>query len=273
MRAAVLGSPIKHSLSPILHRAAYSALGLDTWTYEAFECDEAGLAPFLKGLDRDWAGLSLTMPLKREALKLADEVSELAVAVGGANTLVFRDGRSRADNTDVHGIVAALTEVGLGEPGSAVILGAGATAASSLAALRLLGLRRVTLAVREPSRATETVRTGTDLGVDVSVCSLAELASALPADLVISTLPGEAAGPYASVVAESGSAVFDVVYAPWPTLLAAEVERAGGTAFGGFPMLLHQAVRQVELFTGSTGVPVEAMRAAGQVELARRAKI
>lgn len=96
MRAAVLGSPIGHSLSPVLHTAAYAGLGLTGWHYERFECDESGLAAFLKGCDDSWAGLSLTMPLKRAAMTLADHVCEPVTEVGGANTLVFRDGRRHA---------------------------------------------------------------------------------------------------------------------------------------------------------------------------------
>jgi shikimate dehydrogenase len=269
-RAAVLGSPIAHSLSPVLHRAAYAAMGLSGWTYEAIECDEAGLAPLLDGLGDDWAGLSLTMPLKRTALELVDEVSKLAAAVGGANTIIWRDGRRFGDNTDVHGIVTALTEAGVGAPRSAVVLGGGATAASALAALRDLGLDEVTLAVRDPSRAEEARRVGERLGLAVGVITFDALAGALPADLVVSTLPGRAADPYADLVAKSGAALFDVVYAPWPTTLAEAVERAGGTVVGGFPMLLHQAVRQVAMMTGREDVPVEAMRAAGEAELASR---
>jgi shikimate dehydrogenase len=253
-RAAVLGSPIVHSLSPVLHRAAYKAMGLDDWTYDAFECDERGLPGFLDGLDRlggDWAGLSLTMPLKRTALELADTVSELALAVGGANTIVFRDGRGHADNTDVYGVVTALTEAGLSDLGSALILGGGATAASATAALSQLGVSVATLAVRDPARAGEAAEVGERFGLDVRVGTLDRLEDLLAVDLVVSTLPGGAADAAAEQVAESGAALFDVVYAPWPTRLAAAVEKAGGVVVGGFPMLLHQAVRQVAMMTGT----------------------
>ncbi|MGI5163002.1 shikimate dehydrogenase [Spirillospora sp. CA-253888] len=270
-RAAVLGSPIAHSLSPVLHRAAYAALGLDDWSYTAHECGEAGLAGFLDGLDASWAGLSLTMPLKRVALDLADTVSDLAVAVGGANTIVLRDGRRHADNTDVHGIVTALTEAGLAAPASALVLGGGATAASALAALARLGLTEVGLAVREPARAAGTVAVGERFGLKVPVGTLDRVPEAPPVELVVSTLPGTAADAFAGTVAGSGAALFDVVYAPWPTTLAAAVLAAGGTVVGGFEMLLHQAVRQVALMTGRDDVPVAAMRAAGEAELARRA--
>ncbi|MDL4777264.1 MULTISPECIES: shikimate dehydrogenase [Thermomonosporaceae] len=270
-RAAVLGSPIGHSLSPVLHRAAYAAMGLDDWSYEAIECGEDGLAGLLDGLGPAWAGLSLTMPLKRTALKLVDEVSELAVKVGGANTIVLRDGRRFGDNTDVHGVVTALTGAGLGDPGRAVVLGGGATAASVLAALAGLGLDEAVLAARSPERAAGAAEVGERFGLTVRVAALDRLPELLPAGLVVSTLPGRSGDAFAEPVAASGAALFDVVYAPWPTALAAAVGGAGGTVVGGFEMLLHQAVRQVTLMTGREDVPVEAMRAAGEAELARRA--
>jgi shikimate dehydrogenase len=276
-RAAVLGSPVAHSLSPVLHRAAYAALGLSGWTYEAIECREDDLPGRLAACAADsaagtaaWAGLSLTMPLKRAVLPLLDSVSDLAAAVGGANTVTFSAGRRVGDNTDVYGIVTALAEAGVGAPSSALVLGGGATACSALAALRDLGLPKATLVVRDPVRAKTATTAGARLGVAVTVRTMAELPDLLPADLVVSTLPKGAADPYASLIAASGAAVFDVVYAPWPTPLGAAAQRAGRAVVGGFAMLLHQAVRQVELMTGRTDVPVEAMRAAGQAELDAR---
>ncbi len=117
MKAAVLGSPITHSLSPVLHRAAYAALGLDDWSYSLVECPSDGLADFVAGLGDDWAGLSLTMPLKRTVLPLLHHVDPVAAATGGANTVVFRcDGR-HGYNTDVQGIIDALAEAGAPVPG------------------------------------------------------------------------------------------------------------------------------------------------------------
>ncbi|MFI6788978.1 shikimate dehydrogenase [Nonomuraea sp. NPDC050383] len=280
MRAAVMGSPIAHSLSPCLHRAAYAAMGLAGWSYEAIECDEAALPETLRRLrpvrgeapgDGDaWAGLSLTMPLKRAVLPLLDTVTEPVVEVGGANTVVFRDGAAHGHNTDVHGVRQALVEAGVPAPGSATVLGGGATAASALAALRGLGLQAATLLVRDPARAGETAEAAERIGVALSVETFDKLDAALRVDLVVSTLPGGAADAYAEALA-GVPALFDVVYSPWPTRAASAVRAAGGTVVGGFAMLLHQAVRQVELMTGRTDVPVEAMRAAGEAELLRRA--
>ncbi|ROO84395.1 shikimate dehydrogenase [Actinocorallia herbida] len=268
-RAAVLGSPIAHSLSPVLHRAAYAALRLDGWTYERHECAEDGLAAFLT---EDFAGLSLTMPLKRVALDLATERSDLAVKTGGANTLVRRPGGGwSADNTDVYGILQALAEGGVTALDRVVVLGGGATAASSLAAASLLGAERAILAVRTPARAAETAEVGPRFSLPTEVVPLADLESALEgADLVMSTLPGDAAAPYAAAVAASKLPLFDAIYAPWPTALAKASLAEGAPVVNGFAMLLHQAVRQVTLMTGRDDVPVEAMRAAGTSELTRR---
>jgi shikimate dehydrogenase len=252
VRAAILGRPVGHSLSPVLHTAAYGALGLD-WAYTAIDCGEDELPGLLAGLGPDWAGLSLTMPLKRAALAAADEVDPLAAAVGAANTLVLGE-RRRAYNTDVAGIAAALQEAGLSAPGSAVVLGAGGTAQAALAALAALGLGRCVVLVRDTARAGELRATAARLGVEV------ELRAGLPgpvpaADLVISTLPAGAAD---GLRPPPGAVVLDVVYPPWPTPFAAG---AGGAVVSGLAMLLHQAAAQVQLMTGRPA-PVEVMRAA-----------
>jgi len=116
-RAAVLGSPIAHSLSPVLHRAAYAALGLDDWTYTAIECDEAGLPALLASRDRQWAGLSLTMPLKRVVMTVADEVSPLAEAVGAkaGDLIVATAARKQVEHDDTSLGVAGQVRLYLGE--------------------------------------------------------------------------------------------------------------------------------------------------------------
>jgi shikimate dehydrogenase len=273
MRAAVLGSPIAHSLSPVLHRAAYQALGLAGWSYEAIECDEAGLAGLLAACGPEWAGLSLTMPLKRAVLPLLDRAEPLAVAVGGANTVVFASGRRDGYNTDVPGLVAALTEAGIADPGRVLILGAGATACSALAALRDLGAGEVTVAVRDPARAGTLLAAGRKLAVPVTLTS-PERAADLHPDLLISTLPSGAADALAGSWGAGRPVppqVLDVVYHPWPTPLAAAAEAAGSVVASGYALLLHQAAGQVELMTGHPA-PVAAMRAAGLAALAAAAR-
>jgi len=271
-RAAVLGSPISHSLSPVLHGAAYEALGLDGWRYDAYECDEAGLRGFVAGLGPEWAGLSLTMPLKRVAMEVADEVSPLAAAVGAANTLVLTpDGRT-ADNTDVAGLVMTLRGAQL-RGGRAVLLGAGGTAQAALAALRELGVDEVAVLVRSVSRADELQaaarRLGTAPEVDDALADPGRAAAALRgADLVLSTLPAGAADALGAAV-PPGAVALDAVYAPWPTPFAAAAAERGARVMSGLEMLLHQAVAQVELMTGRPG-PVDPMRAALDAAVAAR---
>jgi shikimate dehydrogenase len=252
--AAVLGRPVGHSLSPVLHTAAYTALGLD-WDYSAVDCGEDELAGMVDGLGPDWAGLSLTMPLKRVALTVAESVDPLAAAVGAANTLVLGP-RRVAYNTDVAGIAGALREAGVGTPRSAVLLGAGGTAQAALAALATMGLTEPIVLVRDPDRAGPLRETAARLGVGLDL--RAGLPGPIPdADLVISTLPAGAADGLTT----PGPVVLDVIYAPWPTRFAAAAAGRGATVVGGLAMLLHQAAAQVELMTGRAA-PVEAMRAA-----------
>jgi shikimate dehydrogenase len=272
-RAAVLGSPVRHSLSPVLHGAAYQALGLQGWHYDMIECDEPGLPPLIDGLGPEWAGLSLTMPLKRVALAVADEVSPLAQAVGAANTLVFPPGGPaagrRADNTDAAGMVAALREAGLGQVQQAVILGAGGTAQSALAAVQELGHQSPLVLVRNLGRTGELVQTAERLGMRPTISGRLFEEPLPDADLVISTLPGGAADSLRSTPWAPGTTVLDVVYAPWPTPFAGSALAAGCRVVSGLAVLLHQAVAQVELMTGCPG-PVEAMRTALAAAVAAR---
>ncbi|MFC8923332.1 shikimate dehydrogenase family protein [Cellulosimicrobium sp. NPDC057127] len=311
-RAAVLGHPVAHSLSPVLHRAAYAALGLDDWRYETIDTTEEQLPAFVASLDASWAGLSLTMPLKHAVIPLLDHVEPLAEAVGAVNTLVVQPvGTGRPTfvgaNTDVHGLVAALRE-GLaaraaraerqaelapdmeafartgpsssagstpdggapsasasppahGAPvGTAVVIGAGATAASTLAALAELGCPAPTVLVRSLGRTGGLQRAAHRMGVeprfevlDVAAPRLVE--ALVGADVVVSTLPAHAADPVASALAGAGAmpggVLLDVAYDPRPSALSLAWTAGGeGEAVGGERMLLHQAVEQVRLMTG-----------------------
>lgn len=259
-RAAVLGSPIAHSLSPRLHRAAYASLGLTDWTYGRIECDEVGLRALLSGLTEDWAGVSLTMPLKRLALSVAHTASPLATEVGAANTLLLADGRRHAENTDVLGMVDALREVGCTAPRTALVLGAGGTAAAALAALRQLGLTEVAVATRSPERALEVELAAERLGVTIAVFPLAAAAAAGWVDVVVSALPAGAADRLArSGMAHRGTTLLDAVYAPWPTALATSWQQVGASVVGGLDLLVHQAAHQVRLMTGRP-VDVQVLR-------------
>ncbi|HVV24848.1 MAG TPA: shikimate dehydrogenase [Pseudonocardiaceae bacterium] len=263
-KAAVLGSPVAHSLSPVLHAAAYGELGL-LWTFDRVEADGERLPEFVAGLGPEWAGLAVTMPGKKAALALADERTERALAVGAANTLVpLGGGRWRADCTDVAGVTGALTAAGgyrrvTGAGG--LVLGAGGTAAAALAGLADLDVTDVVVVVREPTRAADVLETAERVGVRVDVrrwsdADLRKLAS--DSAVVVSTVPAAAADPHADELAEAGC-VLDVIYHPWPTPLAQAVARKGGRLATGLDMLLHQAFGQVEQFTGMAA-PREVMR-------------
>jgi shikimate dehydrogenase len=271
-RAAVLGSPIAHSLSPALHRAAYRELGLAGWIYDAIECDEQRLPVLLDSLGPEWAGLSLTMPLKREVLPLLDYTEPLAAEVGAANTVVFTGGQRRGFNTDVGGMVTALSEAGVTADGNVVVLGNGATACSALAALRQMGAADIAVAVRTPARAAPLLTVSERLGVHVRLIALgAELASR-PWQLLVSTIPAAGAELAATQLSAGelvAAAVLDVGYDPWPTPLAAAAGKAGSAVISGYEMLVHQAAGQVELLTGQQA-PVSVMHAAGLAELDRR---
>ncbi|MGH3768562.1 MAG: shikimate dehydrogenase [Pseudonocardiaceae bacterium] len=262
-RAAVLGSPIQHSLSPTLHRAAYAALGLTGWCYDAVNCTEAALPAFVGRLGPEWAGLSLTMPLKRVALTVADEVSPLAGAVGAANTLVLGlpGEPRRAENTDVAGVLAALREAGVDQVRTGVILGAGGTAQAALAALRELGEIAPTVLVRDPTRTADLRVAAERLGVRPTIHGGLPDLELPEADVVISTLPAGAADALSPQRWTTRPVVLDVVYAPWPTPLATSARTSGCRIVSGLAVLLHQAVVQVELMTGRSA-PVDQMRAA-----------
>jgi len=276
VRAAVLGSPIGHSLSPVLHRAAYAELGLTWWQYDAIECDEARLPGLLDSCGPDWAGLSLTMPLKRTVLPLLDRIEPLATSVGCANTVVFAAAQRLGYTTDVPGMVNALAERGLpGEGGSdagqVLIIGGGATACAGLGAVAELGGKSVTVAVRDPARTKDLQQAADRLGISVTLASFTPK-SMRDASLVISTVPAGAADFFAANFSEHASArtaVLDVVYHPWPTPLASAAALAGAVVVSGFDLLLHQAARQVELMTDRPA-PLEVMRRAGLAELALR---
>ncbi|ANP53899.1 shikimate dehydrogenase [Streptomyces griseochromogenes] len=270
-RAAVLGKPIAHSLSPVLHRAAYDALGLADWSYDRFEIDEAALPGFFEKLGPEWAGLSLTMPLKRAVIPLVDEISETAASVDAVNTVVFaEDGRRIGDNTDIPGMVAALREHGIEQVDSAAILGAGATASSALAALARICTGEVVAYVRSEARAAEMRRWGERLDIDVRTADWADAEQALRAPLVIATTPAGTTDALAAAVPERPTTLFDVLYEPWPTELAARWSMFGGAVVSGLDLLVHQAVLQVEQMTGRSPAPLEAMRRAGERALAAR---
>lgn len=266
----MLGSPIAHSLSPVLHAAAYRALGLGDWTYRAVECDEAALPQVLRDLEAEGlAGVSLTMPLKRAVLPLLARVERLAADVGAANTVLFGGviGDWWGANTDVPGFVTALRGAGVARVRRCAVLGAGATATSALAALAELRVAAVDVFARRPDAAGALVDAAARFGVDVVVRPWAEAGDAAGAELIVATTPAGATDEFAGELPASLRGVlFDVVYSPWPTRLAAAWRDRGGTVIGGLELLVEQAALQVKLMTGLEP-PVAAMRAAGEAAL------
>ncbi|WP_062202217.1 shikimate dehydrogenase [Demequina salsinemoris] len=267
-RAGVLGHPIAHSLSPVLHRAAYAELGLD-WEYDAYDVTEEGLADFVAGLGPEWAGLSLTMPLKVAAMPLMDFIEPMAKLVGALNTVVVQHvGSTRqlvGANTDVHGIVAALREGGLEHVESAVVIGGGATATSTIAALGQLGCTAPVVAVRNRARAGGLVRAASRMGLSPVLVPLGTddadasvVARASVADAVVSTIPAAAGAALGARLRNARGVLLDVVYDPLVTPLAEAWVAGGGTFVGGQRMLVHQAAEQVRLMTGHTA-PIRAM--------------
>lgn len=257
-RAAVVGSPIVHSMSPVVHRAAYAGLGLDDWVFERAQVEAGRLAAYVASLSDEWVGLAVTMPLKEEALALAATRGDEAELVAAANTLTRGEQGWRADNTDVQGLEMALREAGLREVGSAVVVGSGATARSALVALARFGVGEVTFLVRGQVRPAA-VQLAERLGMVASSRTYADgPATSGSPGVVVSTVPSGATPPVDGWRLPHGCVVFDVVYAGWPTPWAAQWQNQAVTLVGGDRMLLHQAVAQVQLMTGLKA-PVEPM--------------
>jgi shikimate dehydrogenase len=251
----------------VLHRAAYAALGLADWTYDALDIGAEDLPVLLAGLGEEWRGFSVTMPCKQAAVDVADLVEPLPRLLHAANTLVRTDTGWRAENTDVTGIGMALQLAGVEKVGSATIIGAGGTAAAAAVALSSLGAEQVDVVVRDRSRAGDVLRVLDVLGVPSTITALS--GAALDAPLVVSTVPVTAQPDLVDLPWRAGQTVLDVLYAPWPTPLAERVAAVGGTVAGGLDVLFWQATVQVELMTGLPA-PIEAMRRALDAALATR---
>ena len=263
--AAVLGSPIEHSLSPTLHTAAYQVLGLD-WRYEKFEVAEAGLEAFIESLEGDCRGLSLTMPLKNIAFDLANVRDDASNQTRVCNTLILRDAVWHGFNTDVPGFVTALSRAGIAAVENATVLGAGATARSAIAALIRIGMSHVDVVARKPAQVAALAA----LFPEVEVHSR-NFEESLPTNSVlVSTLPAGAADLVS--LTSAVDVVFDVVYAPWPTRLA--LASSGRLVLGGLDLLVGQAVEQVLLMTQADPALrseiYDAMYSAGLAEQVRR---
>lgn len=284
-RCAVLGKPIAHSLSPVLHMAAYHALGLEGWRYGRHEIGEDDLDGFLHGLDSSWRGLSLTMPLKKTIQPYGTPADYWADQLRVANTAVFdwsrpgrREGLPHIDlyNTDVPGIIYAIQHACemyrraefLDHIATAAIIGNGNTAESALSAIcAMFGNSdashcNVTVLARHPGRNRDIagiVETQGDGAISYAEAYLEQSSSVLPdSDIVVSTIPGHAADIIADTIMNDDAFIprgvlLDVVYEPRPSALINAWRAKGGVAIGGEEMLLYQAILQVKLMTGQSG--------------------
>jgi len=256
-RLEVWGDPIGHSRSPLLHAAAYEALGLD-WTYGRRRVDEASFAGELAGLEPSFRGLSLTMPLKGVARAASVSVDRAAELTGAVNTLLLAEDGPHGFNTDVGGIVRDVREHGVDAPVRARVVGAGATATSAMVALSELGAGHVDVVARRAEASASLAEFADSMGLRISHATM-DAASFAPVDVTISTLPGDAplADRTADALAGAGGMLYDVVYGHWPTALALAWERRGNRAVSGLGMLLHQALLQVRVFVhGDAAVPL-----------------
>jgi len=252
-RAAVLGHPIAHSLSPVLHRAAYRALGLP-WTYDAVDVTADAVQSFVQACGPEWVGLSLTMPLKEAVLPALTQHSPLVELTRASNTVVFEGNERIGHNTDVTGLVAAMSEAKVVSTSSAAILGSGATARSALVALQQMGAREIDVVARQGRSAKAMAALGGVLGVRTKLIEWADASTALEQPVVISTVPAAVAGQCAESIPSDAGLLFDVIYDPWPTPLAS-AWASMGQVVGGLDLLVQQACGQIELMTGAHVMP------------------
>jgi shikimate dehydrogenase len=249
-KLAVLGSPISHSLSPTLHSAAYSCLGLD-WTFLAVDVDRASFSSFITSLSSDYRGFAVTMPLKHDAYSLAETHDFLSTVTRSTNTLAcsWESGSlsMTSYNTDVFGIVNALMDAGCEDVRHVAIIGSGATAASGIAAAAQLGAEHVSLISRNANQV-ELSQIAEAVGVAINFYSVGSYENLEPSDVVLSTVPGNVELSLSAIPRREQSFLLDVAYNPWPSQRAVEWEKQGGIAVSGLEMLVRQALIQVRVF-------------------------
>lgn len=242
--AGVLGSPISHSLSPLLHNTVYEFLGIDA-RYEAYEVSSGQLRNFLSGDGATLNCLSLTMPLKEEALSIASSVSDLSRQIQSGNTLHKVDGQWSLTSTDVDGFTHALRFNDRDAKGNVLVIGAGATARAVVAACNGVS-GTVTVINRNPDRE-EAMR----LAAPISAIEFIPWNSVIDFagfDLVVNTTPGETASQFVDAFGSVSATYFEVLYNPWPTPLLSKWRSSGGFGIDGLDLLIHQAISQMEIF-------------------------
>ena len=246
IRGAVLGFPIEHSLSPLLHKTAFKLLGIQG-DYSAIEVKNGELAHFIKSEGDKYDYLSLTMPLKEEALelKIPMQIDELGQRIQSLNTLINNNGNWSATSTDGSGFRKALAHAGYGHFEKVLILGAGGTARAVAGALDDLAtsvdvMRRSVR--RSPAIAACFTR------IECNFLDWHDQIDLSSYDLIVNTTPSGAADLVAeNLPAQINGVLFDVLYKPWPTLLARRWSDAGGTVISGLELLLYQGIDQINL--------------------------
>jgi shikimate dehydrogenase len=249
IRAAVLGSPISHSLSPQLHKIAYEILGIQA-DYSRFDVKSGGLPDFLVE-HPELDALSLTMPLKEEALLIADSVSQISSQIQSGNTLSKKDGIWNLTSTDVEGFIQALKVNNFSSDGTALIIGSGATARACVAALASVDRiqkGKIHVIHRNPDREKQ-MRAAAPL-IDLEFHIWDSFPIINDTSLVVNTTPAGIADAFCDFVDKPRGLYFEALYNPWPTLLFDRWGSQGAGRIDGIDLLVHQAISQVEIFTG-----------------------
>ncbi|MFB0543245.1 MAG: shikimate dehydrogenase [Candidatus Bathyarchaeia archaeon] len=264
----LIGRPVKHSLSPLMHNTAFEELGLN-YTYLAFEVEESSLEEAVKGLKSlGVCGFNVTIPHKIGIVEYLDEMDKSAADVGAVNTVVNRNGRLIGYNTDVQGVVFALERAGLTSPrGLSVIIGAGGAARAVVAALAAMGCREIVILNRTEERGVALAHeTEKRYGIRCRVLRLTRrnLEVNLGGNLIVNATslgmhPDIDQSPIPKELIPEGTAVFDVVYTPLKTKLLREAEERGAKTIPGIEMLIGQGASSFRLWTGKE-FPVEKVR-------------
>jgi shikimate dehydrogenase len=259
----VIGDPVAHSLSPLLHNAAFDALGLD-WVSVAFPVPARSVADALAGMRAlRIAGLSVTMPHKQEAAVLVDECTAVARRLGVVNCITGTGGRLLGDSTDGEGFVEALRRAAGFDPAGrrCVVVGAGGAARAVVLALAGAGALEVVVVNRTEARAAEAAALAAGsgrVGVPADVAGADLVVQATSVGMAGVTGGDATATPFDPDLLHTGQVVADLVYHPLETPLLAAARLRGAETVGGLGMLVHQAALAVERWTGRP-VPVEAM--------------
>ena len=248
LKAAVLGYPIEHSLSPVLHGKAFELLGI-AGSYEAIEVESGCLAEFLKSQGADYDYFSLTMPLKEEVLVIAEssgiEVDELALRIQSVNTLIRNGSGWSATSTDGSGFVKALANAGYDHFDSVLILGAGGTARAVAGALDGIA---DTVAIMGRSVRRNAGIASCFIKLTPEFITWDDQIDLRQFDLVVNTTPSGAADLVAeNIPTKVEGLLFDVLYKPWPTLIARRWSDGGGKVISGLELLLYQGIDQLNI--------------------------